>query len=333
MAEFWMVRAGEGGYLSDDFQRASCIGVGFHTVGTFEHITSLEEMRALIRKTYPDSTPTQVVISAGVAFKFRHTIKNGDRVISYDPSRREYLVGTVAGDYEYGRGHIPDYQHTRRVQWQGRVSRDELSASTRNVLGATLTIFQPGAEVLDDVERALRGGSPLNDDSATVAPESDFQVIWRDTVGRSHEFIKDRILKLSPDEMELLVASLLRAMGYKARVTQKGADRGRDVLASPDGLGFQDPRIVAEVKHRPNETIGSEKIRSFLGGLREGDRGLYVSTGGYSREAKYEADRSGIPVTLVDLDDLARLVVDHYERFDAEGRNLMPLARIYWPLA
>jgi restriction system protein len=103
MADFWMVRAGEGGYLSDDFQRASCIGVGWQEVGSFEHVRSLEKMRDLIREVYPNSTPTQVVISGGMAYKFRHTIRNGDRVISYDPRKLEYLLGTVAGNYEYGR--------------------------------------------------------------------------------------------------------------------------------------------------------------------------------------------------------------------------------------
>jgi restriction system protein len=89
--------------------------------------------------------------------------------------------------------------------------------------------------------------------------------------------------------MEELVAALLRAMGYKARVTPKGPDRGRDVVASPDGLGFQHPRVFAEVKHRPKDSMGAERIRSFLGGLREGDCGLYVSTGGYTKDAHYEA--------------------------------------------
>jgi len=135
--------------------------------------------------------------------------------------------------------------------------------------------------------------------------------------------------------MERLVAALLRAMGYKARVTPKGPDRRRDVLASPDGLGFQSPRIIAEVKHRPKQAMGSQELRSFVGGLREGDRGLYVSTGGFTREAQreaqYEADRATVPVTLVDLDDLASLVVEHYDRFDAEGQALIPLVRVYWP--
>lgn len=34
---------------------------------------------------------------------------------------------------------------------------------------------------------------------------------------------------------------------------------------------------------------------------------------------------------LVDLDDLAQLVVEHYEGFDADARALLPLTRVYWP--
>jgi hypothetical protein len=56
-----------------------------------------------------------------------------------------------------------------------------------------------------------------------------------------------------------------------------------------------------------------------------------VSTGGFSKEAKYEAERSNIPLTLIELDDLATLVEQHYENFDANGRALIPLTKIYWP--
>ena len=132
--------------------------------------------------------------------------------------------------------------------------------------------------------------------------------------------------------MEQLTAALLRAMDYRTRVTPKGPDRGLDVFASPDGLGFQEPRIKAEVKHRPKTQMGAPEIRSFLGGLRPGDRGLYVSTGGYTKEAKYEAERANTPVTLLDLDELATLIVAHCEKFDLEGRRLVPLVRVYWPV-
>src|SRR2546428_7953021 len=96
-------------------------------------------------------------------------------------------------------------------------------------------------------------------------------------------------------------------------------------------MGLQEPRIKAEVKHRPRTQMGSQEVRSFLAALRSGDRGLYVSTGGFSREAKYEAERSNIPVMLLNLDDLAEFIRLHYERFDLEGRALISLVKIWWP--
>jgi restriction system protein len=130
--------------------------------------------------------------------------------------------------------------------------------------------------------------------------------------------------------MQELVAGLLRAMGYKTRVSPSGSDRGKDIVASPDGLGFEDPRIVVEVKHR-TAAMGSQEIRSFLGGRHDNDKGLYVSTGGFSKDARYEAERARIPVTLMDIDDLVKAVLEHYERMDTDTQRLVPLRKLYWP--
>lgn len=334
MPNLWMVRAGEGGYQAANFEHTGYIGVGWDGLGDFSSLTTLDGMRAAMKNAYPEGKPGWLAASAGMAFKFRNVIASGNRVVSYDPQRREYLVGTVVGDYEYRPGILPDYNHVRKARWDGRVERDALSTATRNTLGSVLTIFEPGEAVLAELEAALHPLAVANVGTATVAPTTepaDLGDLRRDVLTKAHEFIKDRILSLSPDDMETLVASLLRAMGYKARVTPKGPDRGRDVIASKDGLGFQQPRIIAEVKHRPREPMGSEKIRGFLGGLRSGDQGLYVSTGGFTREAKYEADRASIPITLMDLDELASFIVDHYDTFDSDGRSLLPLVKVYYP--
>jgi restriction system protein len=270
---------------------------------------------------------------AAIIHKFLNAMRPGDRVITYDPQRREYLLGEIVGEYEYRPTENEGHPNVRRVRWDARVSRDDLSTASKNTLGSTLTIFGPGEDVVRDLEAAEQGQRTRPDDDEEEEQEEEFEIILRDTLSRAHEFIKDRILALSPEDMEALTAALLRAMGYKTRVSPKGPDQGRDVMASPDGLGFQVPRIIAEVKHRPRESIGAPGIRSFVGGLREGDRGLYVSTGGFTKEARYEADRATVPVTLVDSDYLASLVVEHYEGFDSEGRGLVPLRRVYWPVA
>jgi restriction system protein len=334
MPGFWMVRAGEGGYLINDFERTSCVGIGWEGAGDFTHVITIAAMRARIDAAYPEGKPASRAVSASTALKFRQGVKVGDRIVSYDPKAREYLVGTITGEYQFKPGVLPDYNHVRAVDWDGRVSRDDLSPTSRNSLGSLVTIFQPGEDVLRELETALAGKvSGELAPSVDHAPQKeDLEIFRRDVADQAHEFLKDLIRALSPDDMEELTASLLRAMGFKARVTPKGADRGRDVIASRDGLGLEAPRIVAEVKHRSREAMGAPNVRAFLGGLREGDRGLYVSTGGFTREARYEGERSNIPVALVDLDDLSSLVVEHYERFDSNGRALVPLVKIYWPV-
>lgn len=320
-----MVRAGEGGYLFDEFEKNNCVAIGWE--GDYTEDQTIEDVRAKLQDQYGSNQPG-LANAAAMVFKFRQVMQPGDTVVTYDPKSRQYLVGTIDGEYRFDPEVMPDYDHIRPVKWQGKIHRDDLGASSKNTLGSTLTLFEPGDQVLQEMQAILRGEQKVEEEEEQ---EEEFEVIRRDTLSRAHEFIKDRILALSPDDMEILTAAVLRAMGYKTRVTPKGPDRGRDVLASPDGLGFQQPRIFAEVKHRSKEAVGAPMIRGFVGGLRAGDRGLFVSTGGFTQEAKYEAERSSIPVTLVDIDELATLVVEHYENFDATGRALLPLIRVYWP--
>lgn len=111
-----------------------------------------------------------------------------------------------------------------------------------------------------------------------------------------------------------------------------GPDRGKDIIASPDGFGFENPRIIVEVKHR-KEQMGSQQIRSFLGGRHKDDRGLYVSTGGFSKDAYYEAERANVPLTLWTLDNLVRALIEHYGQTDSETKRLIPLKMTYLPVA
>jgi restriction system protein len=263
-------------------------------------------------------------------YKFRTVMKVNDKVISYDTVERVYLIGTVSSDYYYKPGEVPDYSHVRKVNWEGKVSRDALSATSRNSLGSALTLFSVNEDVWSDIQTIMQGKTAVASDESVEEEMKELQQIKEDTIEKARELIKDKILKLNDREMERLVASIRRAMGYKSRVTPVGPDRGVDVLASPDGLGLEQPRIRCEVKHRKAQ-MGAQDIRCFLGGLREGNRGLYVSTGGFTKEAKYEAERSNVPCTLIDLDELAGLVIDNYEKLDLEGCTLIPLVKVYWP--
>lgn len=58
-AGFWMVRAGEGGYLFDDFMGAPAVAVGFASDVDLTTAKSKADVRALVLKAHPRSSPTR----------------------------------------------------------------------------------------------------------------------------------------------------------------------------------------------------------------------------------------------------------------------------------
>lgn len=331
----WMVRAGQGAALVDDYLGKGIITIGWLYNQDLGSVADRKDLEGRLREEYPDQTDAQIRSGVSQVGRFLFDFKPGDKVITYDPRERVYHVGAVSGDYAY-RPELnlvaPDahHQQTRPVQWTGKVNRDDLSVAARNTLGAIMTIFLINDEVREEIESLLGGKSPAQ--PVTVPePSENLEEVRMSVAENAHEFIKDKLLKLNWDEMQDLVAGILRGMGYKTRVSPRGPDRGRDIIASPDGLGLESPRIIVEVKHRKNEQIGANQMRSFIGGLRSADRGLYVSIGGFAKDAKYEADRAQVPVTLLNLDDVAQLLVDNYDSVDTDTRALVPLVRLYWP--
>lgn len=321
----WMVRAGEDAIKFHDFKEKNIIAIGWKEVGNITNIKDQAKIKELIRAAYPKDKPGKIAISAGQVSRFRFEFNIGDHVITYNPEERKYLVGEITGEYEYNTKLIEGYPNVRKVKWIQEIERDRLSTSTKNTLGAISTIFDVGEDARKELLNLLHGK-----ESKEESPEEVEDVIKEDMKQRAHEFIKDKLNALDWDDMEKLVAGILRAMGYKTRLTPPGPDRGRDIEASPDGLGLVDPRIVVQVKHRSGQ-MGSKEITSFTGSLRPGHKGVYVSTGGFSKNAWLEAERANIPTTLIDLDALVNLIIQYYDSFDTETRDLIPLIKIYWP--
>ena len=328
----WMVRAGEGGFRFEDFKEGSLTSIGWADIGELSTLNSRDDFYKAVAATYPNDKKAQVAAAAGQIYRFVREIKVGDAVITYGRSERIYLVGSVTGEYEHASAVSANQPNIRRVRWRGRVNRDDLTVGARNSLGAISTLFLVPTEVAAEIEQLLIGGKPAKASTAVADLAGDDQVddLYKDIQSKGFEFIKDKVNQLDWEEMQELVAGLLRAMGYKTRISPSGSDRGKDIVASPDGLGFEDPRIVVEVKHR-GAAMGSQEIRSFLGGRHANDKGLYVSTGGFTKDARYEAERASIPLTLMDLDDLVKSLLDHYEKMDIDMQRLIPLRKVYWP--
>ena len=110
---------------------------------------------------------------------------------------------------------------------------------------------------------------------------------------------------MSPGSFERLAQRLLREAGFvSTTVTGKSGDGGID------GLGVYRMSLVSfpvffQCK-RYSGSVGAGAVRDFRGAMAgRGDKGLLITTGSFTADAKSEATRDGAPP--LDLIDGARL--------------------------
>ncbi|HXF48218.1 MAG TPA: restriction endonuclease [Verrucomicrobiae bacterium] len=95
-------------------------------------------------------------------------------------------------------------------------------------------------------------------------------------------------------------------------------------------LGVRGPRIKVQVK-RGVERMTVKEIRSFLAVLSDGDVGLFVSAGGFTKDAEDEVrNQEKRRTMLVDLRRLFDLWKEHYVKIPEEHRRLLPLRPVYF---
>lgn len=337
MKKIWMVRAGAKSRFFELFRDKKIVAIGWRGVGDLSTVIARDEVMQRVAKAYPAYKEQQVMMAASQLFRFASEFKKGERVVTYDSGGRRYLCGEIVGDYKFDPSvSDEEFANIRPVKWNHEKARDELSVQARNSLGAISTIFQISESVADELwsteESHAKNNGTVVDHLPTAESEIVSDLSLAEVSETADEKIKDRLTRLDGHQMEQLVAGILRAMGYQTRISPRGPDRGADILASPDGFGFQEPRIVVEVKHRPTQRMGAPELRSFIGGRHQRDKGLYVSTGGFTNEARYEADRAQIPLTTWDFDELTDTLLRNYEKLDQEIKQLIPLKAVYWPL-
>lgn len=332
MKAMWKINAGRRSVLAQDFIDHSVVAIGWREVGDVISLKHRGEVIDKVAKAYPSNTQRQNEVAGNQMWRFLNEIRHDDDVITYDPIGRVYHLGKVVGQPSYKPNLIEALPTTRPVAWMQTVDRDRLSDIARGRLGAILTLFQVPRIAADEILSLAAGRvlTPVDQDIGAASEEISTVDPFETIAEQALERTKDRLLSLSWDDMQEMVAALLRSLGYRTIVSAAGPDRGKDIIASPDGFGFEQPRIVVEVKHRKG-AMGAPEIRAFLGGRHPGDRGLYVSTGGFTREAHFEAERATTVTHLMSLDGLARALIDNYENLDDRGRSLLPLTKIYWP--
>ncbi len=189
--------------------------------------------------------------------------------------------------------------------------------------------FQGEANRLYDVWAGARPTEEIDEESSE--PSTNAATTLEEASDEAWESLESYVREMQPYAFQDLVAALLRGMGYHvAWVAEQGADGGIDIVAYNDPLGTKMPRIKVQVKRR-QDRIGVEEVRSFMAVLGDQDVGLFVSTGGFTKEAQNTArTKESQQLTLLNLKELLELWVDHYDKLKEEDRMRLPLRPIYY---
>jgi restriction system protein len=121
------------------------------------------------------------------------------------------------------------------------------------------------------------------------------------------EELIDSVKKISPEKFERLCQRLLRELGFlNVEVTQRSNDGGIDGQGLIRLGGVLSFHVVFQAK-RYQGSVGSSVVRDFRGAMiGRADKGLILTTGSFTREAKKEANRDGAPpIDLIDGNEFA----------------------------
>ena len=67
MAEIkWLVRAGQGGYLIEEFVARGFIAIGWHELGDLSTVTAQKETRERYNRAYPDEKPARAALAVSM---------------------------------------------------------------------------------------------------------------------------------------------------------------------------------------------------------------------------------------------------------------------------
>lgn len=155
--------------------------------------------------------------------------------------------------------------------------------------------------------RGKQSGEPVFDPAVSPDDATD----WK-------EQLLDQMMTMPPDAFERLAQRLLREADFDSvNVTGRRGDGGIDGLGVYR-LGLVSFPVFFQCK-RYRGSVGAGAVRDFRGAMSgRGDKGLLITTGAFSVDAKREATRDGAPpIDLIDGERLCALL----KRYDLGVRT------------
>lgn len=165
------------------------------------------------------------------------------------------------------------------------------------------------------VEESKPTSTPPTATSAEENPEEALQRAHATLRTNLADDLLEAIREQTPEFFERLVVRLLVKMGYggsfadAARSVGKSGDGGIDGIIKEDRLGLDAIYIQAK---RIQGSVGRPAVQAFVGAItgHRASKGVFLTTGTFTREAEAYVTNLDKTVVLVDGDRLAELMIE-----------------------
>lgn len=136
--------------------------------------------------------------------------------------------------------------------------------------------------------------------------DSDDAELWR-------EQLLTKLQEMNPYKFEELIVNLMRKIGIRMETTSKSNDSGIDgigYLRTPELMTY---KIVLQTKRFSTGQVTGPDISNFAGTIsgHNADRGIFVTTSSYTKDAISRSRQGANLITLVDGDELVDLLLEY----------------------
>jgi restriction system protein len=189
-------------------------------------------------------------------------------------------------------------QFVRARQVRSRNGNQDLVDVEAETVATQATLDIDGESVATQATLGVEAGTMAT--QATLEVEAVLEQGWRDA-------LMAKLRALPPDVFERLCQRLLRESGFvQVSVTGGSRDGGIDGVGIVRVGGLLSFPVIFQCK-RYQGSVSSSVVRDFRGAMSgRAERGLILTTGSFTRDAKAEATRDG--VALIDLVDGEQLL-------------------------
>lgn len=326
----WVVRAGRRGEDAKSVITDGISAVDFNLGSSALEFDNYDALREhLLRNFYADASSSQsATIAARQLWDFAKEIQVDDLIVQPQSRPKVISIGKVSGPYQFR----PEQKrpHIRPVEWKATdIPRHAFNQELLDVINRHGTVIPVRIEDAESrINRIVDGylnNSPVPDSEPQATLSQDLSPVDLE------EQIEDRILariqqKFSGVRLEYLVASILRAAGYKALETRRGPDGGVDVVAGRGEMGFDQPRLCVQVKSGRG-AVDIHEYNRLQGNIQNygAEHGLLVSLGDFTRAVRNENERSFFKIRLWGPVEIVDKLLETYDELPDDIQQDVPL--------